>query len=270
MPNRVILVIIFSLVWVVLLSACSGHRKLITSEVNLDQYSANIHIELNKPQGEGPFPAIVFMHGCSGLGALEKQGLKLHSDYFIAKGYVTLIVDSFAGRGIEDDSVCRDLEALSSARYYRTFDAFTAYQYLDQLSFVDESIYLVGQSNGGSVALQAATKQWQQTIGYNKRFSAIVAYYPWCGAISGNGIEINTPVLVLAGEKDKWTPARECISARQSFEHGMLEVMVYPDAYHSFDLPVPVQQFNGYKVGLDRSALKDSRIQILSFFAQHK
>lgn len=57
---------------------------------------------LRRPEREGRAPAVVMLHGCSGLGsasgpfALYRQW----QDVFAAKGYVTLMVDSAASRGL--------------------------------------------------------------------------------------------------------------------------------------------------------------------------
>ncbi len=57
---------------------------------------------LSKPDGAGPFPAIVHLHGCSGLPAAFKAGTDkgLWSERLAGWGYVVLAVDSFTTRGI--------------------------------------------------------------------------------------------------------------------------------------------------------------------------
>ena len=57
---------------------------------------------LTKPDGAGPFPAIVHLHGCSGLPAAFKAGTDkgLWSERLAGWGYVVLAVDSFTTRGI--------------------------------------------------------------------------------------------------------------------------------------------------------------------------
>ncbi len=260
----------FLLLMVCLLSACGSKSSYIRSNVTLEQYTADIGANLSKPEGEGPYPAIILMHGCNGLGASELKGLKQHADYFAKRGYVTLILDSFGPRRLAGGQVCVSFDKLGSARYYRTFDAFAAYDYLKSQPFVNDSIYLIGQSNGGSVALQSARKEWQETVNTSARFSAVVGYYPWCGVISGLNITLNTPTLVLAGEKDDWTPAEECTVAEKSIQSPLLKVVVYSGAYHSFDLPINLQQYAGHTVGRNGPALIDSRKQILKFFEKNK
>ena len=63
---------------------------------------------LTKPQGNGPFPAIVHLHGCEGLPKDFKSGADKDywSEQLAASGYVILVVDSFTSRGIEQ--ACAD------------------------------------------------------------------------------------------------------------------------------------------------------------------
>src|SRR5690349_7393975 len=53
---------------------------------------------LAKPDGAGPFPAVIGLHGCAGMHDTTKQRL---ADELVAWGYVVLLVDSYATRGIE-------------------------------------------------------------------------------------------------------------------------------------------------------------------------
>ena len=62
---------------------------------------------LSKPDGEGPFPAVVLTHGCGGTERNTQhqtvwRGLLQHAKLLKRNGYVTLIIDSFHRRGITD------------------------------------------------------------------------------------------------------------------------------------------------------------------------
>src|SRR4029079_18998393 len=59
---------------------------------------------LTKPEGSGPFPALVHLHGCGGLPPAVKANT---ADDFWAKrladwGYAVLVVDSFTKRGVNN------------------------------------------------------------------------------------------------------------------------------------------------------------------------
>ena len=81
---------------------------------------------LAKPEGDGPFPAVVLIHGCSGTERNTAhqtvwRGLNRHAGLLNANGYVTLIVDSFGPRRITDG--CQ-----TGGRYYplQLGDAYAA------------------------------------------------------------------------------------------------------------------------------------------------
>src|SRR5260370_33505244 len=54
---------------------------------------------LAKPDGAGPFPAVIVLHGCAGMHDTTKQKL---ADELVAWGYVILLVDSYATRRIDN------------------------------------------------------------------------------------------------------------------------------------------------------------------------
>src|SRR4051812_35788378 len=57
---------------------------------------------LVRPAGPGPFPAIVALHGCSGLYGRAGELSARHEDWarrLTAEGYVVLFPDSFGSRG---------------------------------------------------------------------------------------------------------------------------------------------------------------------------
>ena len=45
---------------------------------------------LSRPKGDGPFPAIVILHGCGGLGPRLKNDV---AGRLVSQGYVVLVVD---------------------------------------------------------------------------------------------------------------------------------------------------------------------------------
>jgi cephalosporin-C deacetylase-like acetyl esterase len=106
---------------------------------------------LAKPDGAGPFPAVVGLHGCAGMQDTTKSKL---ADDLVASGYVTLLVDSFATRGI--DHACTYNAAMAVASR-RISDAYGALAFLAHQPFVDiRRVAAVGFSQGGWVTLSVA------------------------------------------------------------------------------------------------------------------
>src|SRR5690348_1202109 len=59
----------------------------------LKPQSETIEGYLSKPEGSGPFAAIVYLHGCSGLSENARRYI---AQLMTSRGYVSLAVDSFA------------------------------------------------------------------------------------------------------------------------------------------------------------------------------
>jgi dienelactone hydrolase len=183
---------------------------------------------LSRPRGEGPFPAVVHLHGCGGL--TENRRIAA-GEQFARWGYVTLVVDSFTTRGIKD--ACTS-DALQPPRHA---DAIGALIYLSRLPFVDSRrIAVVGYSQGGMAALQVASLQPTMLfiVPAGLTFKAAVAYYPDCSAATNR---LALPTLILIGELDDWSWAASCerLTKRWDRNSAPLKLIVFPEAYHSFD-----------------------------------
>ena len=218
------------------------------------------------PEGNGPFPAVVLMHGCSGLDPEVQKGNAVHVRNLRAEGFVTLILDSFGPRRL-GDVVCNGGGEEMAAFRYRQRDAVSAVRFLRSQPFVDaENIFVMGQSHGGWVVLQLAISR---TIPVQDRFRAAVAYYPWCGDQQLRE-QLHTPVLVLIGALDDWTPADRCLEAKRYARGAPFEVVVYENAHHSFDLPMGgPYRYKGHTVAGHAGAGTDSRKRMVTWFREH-
>jgi dienelactone hydrolase len=183
---------------------------------------------LSKPAGAGPFAAVVYMHGCAGLSAYTRDNASAQMTRW---GYVTLVVDSFATRGLK--------ETCTTGAADRLADAFGALTYLSKLAFVDaRRIALVGQSQGGIVALRVASFHPFAIFAMpdGLTYKAVVAFYPSCNAAAD---QLAIPALVLIGALDDWALPIRCDwwMARRQGKGAPVSLVVYPGAYHAFDKP---------------------------------
>lgn len=222
--------------------------------------------EISRPDGRGPFPAVVLMHGCGGWQAAVRHSLRQHVAFLRDNGFVVLSLDSFGPRGLSGGVVCTSFKRLREARDYRTHDAFDALRYLQAQDFVDpEHVFLIGQSNGGSVAIKAA--EASAAARYSRggaAFRAVVAYYPWCGTPGTDRLALGAPLMIFGGGRDDWVPPDKCRRFRAT--GADLAVKIYPAAAHSFDLLAPEHRYLGKLVGFNRPATEDSRRRLLAFF----
>ena len=236
-----------------------------------------------RPDGAGPFPAVVILHDCSGLGPRSSGAPGRWSRELVARGYVVLIPDSFTTRG-HPDGVCTDASPsrgeVGPAR--RRVDAYATLAHARSLPFVDgRRVGVMGGSHGGSttLAVMAAAES-------GDGFAAAVALYPGCRAALGSSRADGTgtyravaPLLILIGDQDDWTPAAPCVDLARSSratEHPV-EVVVYPGAHHSFDSDRPVRYVatrvninapggRGATTGGDPLAWADSIRRVTEFF----
>jgi dienelactone hydrolase len=189
---------------------------------------------LRRPDGIGPFPVVVLWHGCGGLAESLDQNWAVK---IASWGYVTLTIDSFGPRGIKN--TCRgDLPADVA------LDAYRALNFLLRQQFVDpKRVALMGFSQGGLLSLSSVERGAIEQASENK-FRAAAAFYPVCSAVKG---PMTVPALILTGESDDWTPAESCRKlvnghddwgiSRKKGEGVPIQLVVYPNAYHAFDLP---------------------------------
>ena len=261
-----------------LLAGCASRSSVaIESAAGLysRQHDATILGHLRKPEGDGPFPAVVLMHGCSGLGGDTRRGMEAHAEALAAAGFATLILDSFIARPGAGGLAGCVRGGGAAARYYRQFDALHTLRYLQEQPFVDAgNVFLMGQSQGGIVAMNVAAdsnhsmalKDWQQRFGEPPRFRAAVAYYPWCGHVPKR---IVSPLLVLSGALDDWTPPWSCVVWKDEVEGAPYEVVIYEGAHHDFDLPIRLQLYAGHTVAGHAAAAADSRQRMIDWFLAH-
>jgi dipeptidyl aminopeptidase/acylaminoacyl peptidase len=130
-------------------------RPLTPSEVvgfdglSLSSTPLTLRGYLRRPDGAGPFPAVVLLHGCGGSPESLDQ---LWGVRIAGWGYVTLTIDRFGPRGLKN--TCRP----GSTPVDTAFDAYQALNFLVQQRFVDPSrVVAVGFSQGGWLGLSSSS-----------------------------------------------------------------------------------------------------------------
>ncbi len=234
------------------------------SEFIVDKWSATISGTLTVPKGTGPFPAVIFLHPCGGMTNAVQQAQAGHAEILKQNGFAVLLLDSFGARDLNGGKACDGpLAGLASA--FLMDDAFNAMKVLRQNDKIDaNNVFLAGQSLGAIAAIRAATTLYSPR---DQAFRAIAAWYPSCAVLHGGANEIKSPLIVFAAGKDDWTPADPCRQAK--VKGASYEVIVYPDALHSFDQPIKKMRYHGHMLGHDARATASTREKMIAFFKRN-
>lgn len=208
-----------------------------------ERASVPLRGELYRPTGEGPFPAVVLLHPCSGRPPVEVE--RAAARPYTALGYAVLAVDSFGSRGIADGCA-------RGASADVVMDAYGALLHLASLPFIDaERIALVGYSFGATVALSAVEFDGPERL-FDHQFVAAIAYSPSCP----DKLAVSVPTIILTGALDDWAPVRFCerMMAHRTGLGAALRLIVYPGAQHAFNLPLPPRRDYGYHLEYNEAA----------------
>jgi len=276
-------------------AACAGTASTSSIATTAASGTADhIPIAVTKPDGPGPFPAVVIMHDCSGLGGRSSGAPDRWGRELVGRGYAIVVPDSFGTRGFPN-GVCTDASPTRNNvnPAHRVRDAYAALAHARTLPYVDgRRVGLMGGSHGGAttVASMLAPEGDTDPLAQVKRagFAAAVALYPACApgarvwrSTSGVYRPI-APLLILIGEKDDWTPAEACKRLTEAAQQAgyPVAIKIYPGAHHSFDSANPVRYVptringnapggRGATTGGDPAAWADAIREVVAFFGQH-
>jgi dienelactone hydrolase len=210
---------------------------------------------------------------------------RARAEAMLASGYVVLFPDSLGSRGLAEICTAKFGERGVTAAGRRG-DALAALQWLAaQPGIARERIALLGWSHGGTTTLatinanDAMVRAFREQPGAPPFFRAAIAFYPGCSvAARDERWRPASPLRILIGDADDWTPAAPCRTlATRAGERGWpLETVVYPGARHGFDAPsgrvrlrtdVPngVAPGKGVHVGPDPGARVDANRRVDAF-----
>jgi dienelactone hydrolase len=197
---------------------------------------------LFKPEGQGPFAAVVMLHGCGGM--FTKSG-KLNAreaawaGILAGQGYVVVLPDSFGSRG--HGSLCRSQTRPVRADRDRPYDAYGALKWLQVQPYVKpDRIALAGWSNGAMTllwTLKDDAKARPMDLAHD--FVAGVGFYPGCADVGKTDYRPMVPVLLQVGLDDNWTPPKPCqdLVEAANGRGARMEIDAYEGAVHGFDHP---------------------------------
>lgn len=227
-----------------------------------------------------PQPAVVLLHGCSGMYGRDGRLAARYGDYLAllrSQGMHALVVDSLGARG-EKELCTQKVSERRVTQAHRRQDALAALAWLSVQPGVDAGrLGLLGWSHGGSAVLAATNENHAEVRGAPARAAFAAAFYPGCGVELKRGYASGARLLMLLGGSDDWTPPQPCAELAQAAVGVAPQVVVYPGAFHGFDstaalrvrkdVPGGVNPGQGVTVGGDREAREKSLQRLKEFLA---
>ena len=191
--------------------------------------------ELRIAQAPGRQPAVILMHGSSGVGANIEPWVQ----QFNAMGIATFVIDGFTGRGIvqtgTDQSKLGRLNLIVDI--YRSLDIVAKHPRIDP-----ERIVLMGFSRGGQAALYASLDRFHKLWNTSgAKFAAYVPFYPDCSTTYETDTAVaSVPIRIFHGTPDDYNPVASCkvFAARLTDAKRDIQITEYAGAAHGFDTPL--------------------------------
>jgi dienelactone hydrolase len=250
-------------------------------QVDIPAANLTLHAQLYKPDGDGPFPTVIALHGCGGLGGHSEPVLPRYRDWaeqLLKDGHAVLLPDSYGSRELGPQ--CRVKERHVRARRERVADITASRQWLAQQPWAaHDRISLMGWANGASALLWAVRPQ-ASSRGAEPDFRSAIAFYPDCRISSGLGWSTRVPTLLLIGAKDDVSSPSAC---RQMVDgargrSALTRIEIYPAAAHDFDRAnLPLHAIGGGSdaavpehghIGTDADARADSQRRVAEWLAR--
>jgi dienelactone hydrolase len=173
--------------------------------IEISAGDARLKAVLFRPEGNGPFPAVVGLHNCTGL--MNRAGVMgtRYSDWaerLSRNGFAVLLPDSNRSRGLGSQCGARSRPVRVDRELVA--DANAARLWLQRQPWVAaDRISLLGWSSGANAALWAVRTRIPVTEGPD--FRSAVAFYPGCRRLGVSAWSARVPTLILIGRADEMT-----------------------------------------------------------------
>ena len=197
---------------------------------------------IRKPQGSGPFPALIYFHGAPGGRGMEKvvewssgsTGGPLW-ERFLQEGYAVVVADYRHPVGFELGAALPEKQATYADDGVAVFDYVRGQPYVDP-----GKISIYGVSLGGSVTMHllARVQPWRAILGAG----APMAFLGM--SRDGKTIEeertrqnlakIQTPVLLLVGTADSLIDVNRRVYEEMSKAGKKVRLDIFENGYHDF------------------------------------
>lgn len=181
---------------------------------------------------------VIFSHGSGGYGQVQE----FWAGFLHEKGIGTFAIDHFAPRGVINDLHSQ----VRVSEQQMAFDVLHAAQLLLTHPAIDSKrIFHAGWSKGAIAGMIASMDKVQGLNGIHPSdspFAGFIEFYPWCGFQTD--LKPTSPMLVLHGEEDNYTPLAMCRRLIGELQANGAEIRLetFAGAHHAFDKwAAPVQ-----------------------------
>ncbi|MGL4233583.1 MAG: dienelactone hydrolase family protein, partial [Casimicrobium sp.] len=202
---------------------------------------AQVFMPESKP--ESLRPAAIMLHGCGGIGAKGNLNPRhtMWKDWLVERGFIVVFPESFSSRGFEE--ICtQKFSDRTLKQSDRVDDVLAAKKWLLARKDVDANkLVLWGWSHGGGTVLATITKRVGDELSPETKFAQAISFYPGCTnyMMSARVPKISSPLALMIGEADDWTPAAPCKAWVKTLQEHKLPATIttFADAFHDFDNP---------------------------------
>ncbi len=194
--------------------------------------------DVAQPPGDGPFPAIISIHGGRWVGGHKKDTSSIKPREWAALGFFAMTIDYRLAKATPAPACYQDM--LCAVRYVR---AHAAQYHVDP-----NRIFLIGQSAGGQMVSLLATLgegPYKKTGGWNEQSAEVRAVISVCGPYELNTLDWGKlwtpigadetaarreaspivhvkagikPILILHSDDDKSVPIKQAVDMAEALQ----------------------------------------------------
>ena len=206
---------------------------------NLDnQTEQEVYGKLTIPKdsinSDKKYPLVIGVAGSLGWREHHYEYMKMYQQ----SGFATFELNSFKSRNISS-TVGSQVEVTTASII---LDAYKAFEKLSKHPNIDKNkVSITGWSLGGAVALFSGWKPIIKAISKDLKFASHLSFYPPCFFDPENTEFTDSPIHILIGELDNWTPAEPCnYFVKKISDNSNVNLTIYPNSHHSFDSEEPI------------------------------
>ena len=206
---------------------------------NLDnQTEQEVYGKLTIPKdsinSDKKYPLVIGVAGSLGWREHHYEYMKMYQQ----SGFATFELNSFKSRNISS-TVGSQVEVTTASII---LDAYKAFEKLSKHPNIDKNkVSITGWSLGGAVALFSGWKPIIKAISKELKFASHLSFYPPCFFDPENTEFTDSPIHILIGELDNWTPAEPCnYFVKKISDNSNVNLTIYPNSHHSFDSKEPI------------------------------